>query len=137
MKRELLDRPVADADHELLKILKRHCRQILGRRPRTKELVFDVREAIIKLLPLGHPEMKNVARELGTSARTLARRLAERGQLFKDLVDEIRRELSLQYLKDKRITVKQIAYLLGYSEVAAFNHAFQRWTGLSPSGFRN
>ena len=137
MKRELLDRPVADADHELLKILKSHCRQILGRRPRTKELVFDVREAIVKLLPLGHPEMKNVARELGTSDRTLARRLAERGQLFKDLVDDIRRELSLQYLKDKRITVKHVAYLLGYAEVAAFNHAFQRWTGSAPSSFRN
>ena len=96
-----------------------------------------MREAIIKLLPLGHPEMKNVARKLGTSDRTLARRLAERGQLFKDLVDDIRRELSLQYLKDKRITVKQIAYLLGYAEVAAFNHAFQRWTGSAPSSFRN
>ena len=114
MKRGLLDHPIADADHELLNILKRHCRQILGRRPRTKELVFDVRETIIKLLPRGHPNMKNVAQELGLSNRTLARRLAERGQSFKDLVDDIRRELSLQYLKDKRITVKQVAYLLGY-----------------------
>ncbi len=137
MKRELLDHPLAVADYELLKILRRHCRQILGRRPRTKELIFDVRETIIKLLPRGHPTMKIVARELGMGDRTLARRLAERGQSFKNLVDDVRRELSFQYLKDENIDVKQIAYLLGYSEVAAFNHAFKRWTGSTPSSFRN
>ena len=136
MKRELLDYPIADADHELLKILKRHCRQVLGRSPRTRDLVFDVRETITKLLPRGHPKMDIVGRELGMSDRTLARRLAEQGRSFKKLVDEVRRELSLQYLNDERINIKQIAYLLGYSEIAAFNHAFQRWTGSKPSSYR-
>ncbi len=76
--------------------------------------------------------MDTVAREFGMSARTLSRRLAAEGQTFKGLLDEVRRSLAFQYLKDRRFSFKQVAYLLGYSEVAAFYHAFRRWSGASP-----
>ena len=66
------------------------------------------------------------------SSRTLTRRLAEEGLSYKGLLDEVRRKLAIQYLKDRRISLKQVAYLLGYSEVSAFYHAFRRWTGSSP-----
>ncbi len=66
------------------------------------------------------------------SSRTLTRRLAEDGLTYKGLSDEVRRKLALQYLKDGRIGLKKVAYLLGYSEVSAFYHDFHRWTGSSP-----
>ena len=69
------------------------------------------------------------------SSRTLARHLAELGFTYKGLLDDVRHELALSYLND-RIGVKQVTYLLGYSEVAAFSHAFRRWTGSSPGQFR-
>ena len=128
----LLDLPVEAADSELLKILLRHCELILGERPRNGGLVFDVQRLIANMLPSGQPKMDAVARELGMSSRTLTRRLAQEGLTYKGLLDEVRRKLALQYLKDKRISFKQIAYLLGYSEVAAFYHAFRRWAGASP-----
>ncbi len=128
----LLDYPIEAADSELLKILKRHCQLILGARPKSDGLVFEVQQLITNLLPSGQPKIDAVAQELGMSTRTLTRRLAEAGVTYKGLLDEVRRKLALQYLKDKRISFKQVAYLLGYSEVSAFYHAFRRWVGSSP-----
>ena len=131
-RREFLDYAVETADDELLKILKRHCRQILGGRPKTNDFVFQVQKLITDRLSSGQPKIDTVARELGMSSRTLTRRLAEDGVTYKALLDEVRQKLALQYLKDRRISPKQVAYLLGYSEVPAFYHAFRRWTGSSP-----
>ena len=136
MAARFLDYPIESADNELLKILERHCRQILGARPKADDLGFEVRRLITTLLTSGHPKIDDVARELGMSSRTLTRRLAEDGLTFKGLLDEVRRKLALQYLKDGRISVKKVAYLLGYSEVPAFYHAFRRWTGTSPAQHR-
>ena len=132
LKRELLDHPAEAADNELLKILRRHCREILGVRPKADDIIFEVQQLITTLLSSGQPKIDAVAQELGMSSRTLARRLAEDGLSYKGLLDKVRRKLALQYLKDKRISPKKVAYLLGYSEVSAFYHAFRRWTGSSP-----
>ena len=71
------------------------------------------------------------------SARSLRRHLAQEGTSFGDVLDELRRRLAVRYLEDKQIALQQIAWLLGYSEAGAFNHAFKRWTGTSPSRARN
>lgn len=70
------------------------------------------------------------------STRTLQRRLRERGIVFASLVDEVRRRLSARYLADSALTLGEIAWLLGYSESSAFNRAYRRWTGRSPSADR-
>ena len=129
-------RQVETADTELLKILKQYCRQVVGERPSTDDLAFKVRELITALLPDGQPMMDDVARELGMSSRTLRRRLAEQGLIYKEIVEDVRHELARRYVSEKRIKLKQVVYLLGYSDLAAFNQAFHRWTGLSPSDYR-
>lgn len=129
---KLINLPIETADNELVKILKRHCRSILGARPKANDFVFEVQQLITNLLPSGQPKIDAVAQELGMSSRTLMRRLADQGLTYKSLLDEVRRKLALQYLKDRRINLKQIAYLLGYSEASAFYHAFRRWTGSTP-----
>jgi AraC-like DNA-binding protein len=136
VKRELLDNVVEAADDELLKILRCYCRLILGARPKADNFIFEVQQLITSLLPSGQPKIDAVAQELGMSSRTLTRRLAEDGLTYKGILDEVRRRLALQYLKDRRINPKQAAYLLGYSEVPAFYHAFRRWTGSSPMQHR-
>ncbi len=67
------------------------------------------------------------------SARTLSRRLDVEGTTYEDVVDELRRSLALQYLKDPGMSLSQIAWLLGYEGSTSFSHAFKRWTGHSPS----
>jgi AraC-like DNA-binding protein len=64
--------------------------------------------------------------------RSLQRKLHERGVTFRKLLDETRRQLADQYLKDSMLTVSEIAYLLGFSEVSSFSRAFRRWTGHAP-----
>ena len=68
--------------------------------------------------------------------RTLQRRLKDQGVEFKALVDDTRRLFALPYLRNRNHTLAEIAYLLGYSEVSAFNRAFRRWTGSTPSDYR-
>ena len=115
---------------------RRHRRQIIGARPKANDFVFGVRQLITTLLPSGQSKKDAVAQELGMSSRTLTQRLAEDGLTYQGLLDEVRRNLALQYLKDRRINIKKVAYLLGYTEVPAFYHAFRRWTGSSPAQHR-
>ena len=135
-KREVLDVPIRSADSGLLHILERYCRDILGRRPKNEDLVYQVRTLIADLLPTGEPNIDTVARELSMSSRTLERRLRERDLTYRVVLDVLRHQLALCYLKDRRLGLAQITYLLGYSEPSAFNRAFRRWTGATPSQFR-
>jgi AraC-like DNA-binding protein len=74
---------------------------------------------------------------LALSLRTLARRLADEDTTYGEVVDQLRRSLAIQYLKDPEMSLAQIAWLLGYEGSTSFNHAFKRWTGRSPSSDRN
>ena len=71
------------------------------------------------------------------SERTLQRRLKDEGVTFAALVDEVRPDLARMYLADPKLAIFEVAFLLGYSEPSAFNRAFRRWTGTSPSDFRS
>ena len=136
LDRAILNHPVEAADNELFKILKSSCHQIIEERPRTKDLAFEVKEVIAQLLPSAQVSMADVARKFGMSSRTLRRRLSDEGLIYRKLVDEVRHKLALKYVSDDRINFKQITYLLGYSDMAGFIHAFRRWTGESPSDYR-
>jgi AraC-like DNA-binding protein len=95
-----------------------------------------VRRAIIDALPSGAPREAQIARSLHMGARTLQRKLHERGTSFSRLLEQVRRELAAQYVADARVPVIEISYLLGFSEPSAFSRAFKRWTGASPAVFR-
>ena len=76
---------------------------------------------------------RDIAAEFGMSERTFARRLAEEGTTFSQLLDRLRLELARRYLLNDGLAISKVAWLLGYQEVGAFSHAFRRWTGQSPS----
>jgi AraC-like DNA-binding protein len=102
----------------------------------SSRIALRVRHAIADGLPHGEPDAGVIARRLGVSLRTLQRKLAEEGTTFASLVDDTRRALGRGYVEDGRHSVSEIAYLLGFSGVSSFSHAFKRWTGLSPSAYR-
>jgi AraC-like DNA-binding protein len=78
-----------------------------------------------------------VASRLHMTTRTLRRKLDEEGTSFRKLVDELKREVAVKYLRDTELTVDDIAYSLGFSEAAIFRRAFRRWTSRSPREFRD
>jgi AraC-like DNA-binding protein len=85
----------------------------------------------------GHPNLTRVAKKMAMSPRTLQRQLKERGMDFKKLVADTRRRFALSYLGNRSHTLTEIAFLLGYSEVSAFNRAFKHWTGSTPLTYRD
>jgi AraC-like DNA-binding protein len=91
---------------------------------------------LIEKLPAGTPSEGDIARALNLSVRSLQRRLGDEHTTFKQLLDDTRRELALQYIRDPSVTITEMTYLLGYAEPANFSRAFKRWTGSSPSAVR-
>lgn len=132
----VLNLPIKSADAELLRILNEYCNLVLAERDGACSLVQQVEEITIQQLQEGPPKLETVARALGMSHRTLSRRLQEEGTPYREVVDQIRAKLAERYLRDRDLRVSEVAYLLGYTQLSAFNHAFKRWTGESPSEFR-
>ena len=118
------------SDPERLKALGPFCDNAVKER---NTLCAAVEKEVEKLLPHGKAQKKTVARALGMSTRTFSRRLAVEETTYEEVVDQLRRSLALQYLKDPGMSLSQISWLLGYECSSSFSHAFRRWTGNSPS----
>lgn len=131
----LVQKRLPNANPELARINDRVVADYLGRFERGS-LSMQVRALLIDMLPRGQPDQAEVARALNMSARNLQRRLRAEGKGFRQLLDETRRELAIQYLQDTRRSIGEITYLLGFSEPSNFTRAFRRWKGISPNEFR-
>jgi AraC-like DNA-binding protein len=125
--------PIVSADPYLNQLLLKYCEEALAYRPaHGATLRSNVENAITPLLPHGKANAGEVARQLGMSHRTLARRLAAEQLTFSEIQTELKTDLASCYLRDGDLPISQIAWLLGYREVSAFTHAFKRWTGMAP-----
>ena len=132
LPQRVMDFPIVSGDSQLLKILTAHADDLLAERHSVTGLQSMVANQLASLLPSGESRAAVVARQLGMSLRSLTRHLAEEGTSFGEILEQLRRRLASRHLADDRMSVQQIAWLLGYSEVGAFNHAYKRWTGTTP-----
>jgi AraC-like DNA-binding protein len=129
--------PLIHADHYLNNLLLKYCEAALAdRRDGRSPLRTRVENAISLVLPHGRVLVEDVARSLGMSKRTLARKLADEGLNFTEILQQLRRDLAVCYLHNRTLHVSKIAWLLGFHEVSAFTHACKRWTGKTPSEMR-
>jgi AraC-like DNA-binding protein len=112
------------------------CESLMSELERRVGAAGKVREILVVNLmrPTG---LEAVAARLHLTTRTLRRKLDEEGTSFRKLVDELRMEVAVKYLRDTELTIDDIAYSLGFSEAAIFRRAFRRWTGKSPREFRD
>jgi AraC-like DNA-binding protein len=131
--------PVVSADPHLNELLIKYCEETLADRgpDRRTTLRSKVENAIAVLLPHGKAGATEVARRLGMSHRTLARRLALEAVTYSGILDELKIDLANGYLRHGDLPISQIAWLLGYREVSSFTHAFKRWTGKTPRQLRS
>ncbi|REJ82802.1 MAG: helix-turn-helix domain-containing protein [Acidobacteria bacterium] len=95
-----------------------------------------VRQTVSRSLSAGVPRMRTVARRLAMSERTLQRRLAEQDLTFKDLLAATREQLARNLLEHSSYSLSEIGFLTGFSEQSAFTRAFKRWSGSTPTAFR-
>ena len=135
--RENADYPVVTADPYLERLCVRLCEETLARLgKKTSPLKVRVENAIATLLPHREMQFGAVAAQLGMSERTLAPGLESEGHTFSRILDDLRLALARRYLAESDMSISEIAWLLGYSEVGNFTHAFHRWTGTNPRAER-
>ena len=101
-----------------------------------EDIVNRTKAEIIKLLADGRVSDELVADALNVSTRTLQRRLHEQGTTFKALLTEVRKDLAIRYIHDHKMTLTELSFRLGFSEMSAFSRALKGWTGQSPRDYR-
>jgi len=131
----VVSQPLITANPELVRINDQIVTDYLAQLDRS-DIIMQVRSRLVERLPSGATGEAEVAASLNLSRRSLQRRLGEQGISFKQLLQQTRRELSLQYVRGSQHSFNEIAYLLGFTEPANFSRAFKRWYGQSPTEFR-
>ncbi|MGH9586083.1 MAG: helix-turn-helix domain-containing protein [Acidobacteriaceae bacterium] len=117
------------------KILQETCDRILGEVKTSSDVSGEVYQMIAST-PGHSPSMKRVAGQMGTTVRTLNRKLHAEGTSFTQILDDVRCNLASEYLSSTKLSVDDISELVGFSDAANFRHAFRRWTGSTPAHFR-
>ena len=134
---EVLKQPMPRRDPKMTAMM-RACLEALGSKADGFEPLTDrVRMAVRTRLPDGWPSLEAISEDLRLSPAGIQRELARIGLTYKGLVQAVRRELALSYLRQRHLPLSEIAFLLGYSELSAFSRAMRRWTGRSPKSVRN
>jgi AraC-like DNA-binding protein len=116
----------------LAEVLSDRAEELLKNLENSKSIRGRVESLLLPILHTGDASIDKIAARLALSRQTLFRKLKTEGVTFEQVLDDLRHKLALHYLIGKKLPVKEAAYLVGFSEPAAFSRAFKRWTGLSP-----
>ena len=117
-------------------ILSEHADALLKSLENSKTVRGRVESLLMPILHKGEANMDAIAEKIGLSRQTLFRQLKAEDTTFEKVLDELRHRLALQYLRGRKASVNETAYLVGFSEPAAFSRAFKRWTGTNPREMR-
>jgi AraC-like DNA-binding protein len=131
-----LARPVVSSDEALTGYLDRLADQTLSALGTERTTQDRVRRVLWTDLSAGDAHLDRTARLLGMSARALQRRLREEGTTFAAVLTKLRQDMAQPLLRDGRLAVSEVAFLLGYEDPSSFQRAFRRWSGISPRAFR-
>ena len=123
-------------DPVLHSVLRHNADQLSSKLANEDPVVHDLRRMLTNRLRQGDSDIATVARSMASSVRSLQRRLAAAGTSYQEVLDGTRREAADRYLSDIALSTSEVAYLLGYSEPAAFHRAFKRWHGSTPHDYR-
>lgn len=134
----VLDRSNAGADPGLTGVLDDYAEQLLKQMPVPAEASLSERvcRKLPEMLTGGIPGAEEMAQSLYMSVRTLHRNLRQEGVTFTALLNQLRREQATSYLANPGVSISEVAFLLGFSEISSFYRAFKRWTGTTPAEFR-
>lgn len=131
-----LDTPLLNSNATLHQSLRRTCDELLAQVAMADSYRNKVLKVLGTMLHGKTPSIEEVALQLCIPPWTLRRKLKEEETAFQTLVDEMRRDVALSYMKNTGLTFGEIAYLLGFSTPGAFQRAFKRWSGTTPGEYR-
>jgi AraC-like DNA-binding protein len=131
-----LDEPIRSHNARLREYFDKQCTQAQQAFANDPPFASQVRQRLVATMDGRRPDMQAIARTLGTSPRSLHRRLADEGTGFNDLLDEVRKDFAKRYLARPRLSIGEVGFLIGFTDSSAFFKAFRRWTGITPSEYR-
>jgi AraC-like DNA-binding protein len=132
---EILDVPLKMADPEAFRDAALICQRELDKLTANESVAARVRRLLLEKQN-GFPSLQVAARLLHVTPRTLHRRLLEEDTSFHVILEDVRRTLAVEHVKSGRFSLEEIAYMLGYSDLANFRRAFKRWEAVPPSAYR-
>ncbi|NCF17942.1 MAG: helix-turn-helix domain-containing protein [Haliea sp.] len=127
--------PLQQAETESSRIFEAQCEQICAALDEGGGFTEVIRQHLLQL-PNQVSSLERIAERLHTTPRTIQRKLAQENTSYHELVENIRRNLAIEYLKTTALSLEDIAARLGYADAPSFSHAFKRWTGSSPGALR-
>ncbi len=136
LPRALLAAPLPSSNPALRALYEQECARLLADLEEA-EAVSEQTLRLLRKLEGQYPQMPQLAQMLNVSPRTYRRRLQQEGSSFQELLDTVRAEHATHYLRDSRLPISTIAYLLGFNDASNFRRAYARWTGRSPREVRN
>lgn len=116
-------------------LLAKTCDELLSQMQQSGDVVQQVIRQVTETLEDG-PGIEDVAANLNMSSRTLRRRLQEHDASYQQILQDVRSQIAIAYLRDTHMTVDDIATRVGFADSANFRQAFKRWTGNPPSYYR-
>jgi len=126
------------ASQELFKVLENHAARIADSIGNVEKWSNKVMRVISRMVMKGiKPTLDSVSKALALSKRSLQANLHNEKTTFRKCLEKVRQQTALDYLLRPDVSLCDVAFLLGYSEQSAFNHAFKRWTGKRPQDYRN
>lgn len=132
----LLQLPIIEPNKELLMLFEGIAQNTLERIEKSEAYTKKVLNIIVKEINGEIPSLDVVAKKLAMSTRSLQGHLKKEGTSYIKLLNEVRKDIAINCLKEKNAPIAEIAYILGFSEASAFNRAFKKWTNLTPCEFR-
>lgn len=133
--RASLDHPMAQADARTLDAIAPLLEAELGLRPQAQSLAERLAAHLASALPVG-ADVADAARAMHMSPRTLQRRLEQEQTRFSEVLDRARLAQARRLLADASVTLTDVAFRLGFADLATFSRAFKRWTGVPPGQWR-
>ncbi|MEL6251004.1 MAG: AraC family transcriptional regulator ligand-binding domain-containing protein [Bacteroidota bacterium] len=136
-EKAVLDKKIVFADYELMLHLEKLARQRMGIHLQKRATFSDqLKTLVYSLLDPTFPSLKMLSLQLGMSERNIQRKLKEENTSYSSLITGMKKSMATEFL-EKKLSIKETTYLLGYSEPSAFIHAFTGWFGISPKNYQN
>lgn len=128
--------PVGQRDEALRERLLSVSAQSLNLSDPANKLIQELVDFMQDSLPEGGAVLERFAEQRGVTPRAFQKQLAACGLNFRKLLNSVRQNAAIHFLEDSTLTLAEVAFLLGYSEQSAFNHAFVSWFGKTPKSYR-
>ncbi|NNM51514.1 MAG: helix-turn-helix domain-containing protein, partial [Pseudomonadales bacterium] len=133
---ELLRRPLVQNALSLSRFLRDSMAELIQGEPQEQDLASQIKVILSREYGQDTPGFDEVAQRMELPATTLRRRLREHGTSYRKIRDELRRDAACFYLRREDLSIEEIALMMGFSEASSFHRSFRKWTGSTPSVYR-